>query len=256
MRPRSTPVVMLTVALAWVVSGVLVVAMVLLDAVTLGRASMTGVRALVRVWGRVVLRLLGIRLEVEGQEHLTAVRPAIVTYNHTSALDVLVGGALFPAYATAVVKHQTKWIPVVGPALLALGALFVNRGRSKAAVATLQRAVARIRERRLRVFIAPEGTRSPDGALLPFKKGPLWLAHDTDAPIVPIVILGANRLLPKGAWLPQAGVIRVRVLPPRRGDEMAAGGVTEHTEALREVYLQTLAEMRGEPFSEVFADAP
>jgi 1-acyl-sn-glycerol-3-phosphate acyltransferase len=94
------------------------------------------------------------------------------------------------------------------------------------------------------IFVAPEGTRSPNGELQTFKKGPFWLARDCEAPIVPVVISGAHQLMPKGSFRPRRGVIRVRILPRMPVSALASDDVAAQAEALRTLYQQTLDHMR------------
>lgn len=195
--------------------------------------------ALLRNWGRTLLWLIGMRVEVvEGREHLEADAAKVVTFNHTSLLDAFICTAIFPPGSTAAVKRELMYYPFVGAASWAFGFLFIDRGHSDKAKRTMARAGARMQRDRLTVFISPEGTRSRTGELLPFKKGAFHLARDAGAPIVPMVIENAMERLPMGSFAPQPGVIRVRLLAPRRMPAEQDGSLADEAEALRNLYLR------------------
>ena len=98
---------------------------------------------------------------------------------------------------------------------------------------------------RLTVFIAPEGTRTTDGSLLPFKKGALHLAQASGAPIVPVVIEGAFALHPPGRLTSRPGRVRVRVLPPWATAPLTEAAFGPQTVALRALYAVELAGTTG-----------
>ena len=243
--PRGFMVSAVIAVLGWAYTALMVVLIVIVQVVTLGQVSMTVVRRMVRLWGRGTLAMAGIRLEVEGEEHLQLEGPAVVTFNHESSLDTLITAAVLPPRGTGVAKHQARYMPFLGQGMMLLGFVFLNRGESQRAIAAMNAAVGRITSQRLIIFIAPEGTRSPDGVLQPFKKGPFWLARDCSAPIVPMVIEGGHQLMPKGSFRPRRGVIRVRVLAATKLEALSPGSVTDQASALRGRYEATLADMRA-----------
>lgn len=161
------------------------------------------------------LRAAGVRLDVDGLERLEAARPAIVVANHQSALDPLILACLLRKDFTVVAKREARFDPraLLGTALL--DPVFIDRGNSEEARASLAAVGERIRGG-TSLLIFPEGTRSPTPVLGPFRKGAFHLAAQTGAPVVPVVVHNAYDLFPKQATVIRPGTVRVTVLEPRR----------------------------------------
>ena len=105
-------------------------------------------------------------------------------------------------------------IPVFGPGWKACGHVSVDRGNREAAVEALQQAWREIHEDHLTMILFPEGTRSPDGRLKPFKKGAFVLAIQGQVPLVPVAVLGSRRIMGKGETRIRSGPIRIRFGAP------------------------------------------
>jgi 1-acyl-sn-glycerol-3-phosphate acyltransferase len=162
-----------------------------------------------------VIELADIRLEVSGADAIPADRAYVFMSNHQSHLDIPVIYATVPARTLRMVaKAELFRIPVWGKAMRAAEMVEVNRGNRRQAVASLERAAQTIASG-VSIWIAPEGSRSRTGELLPLKKGGFHLARQTGAPIVPIAISGTRHILPPGARGMVRGC-RVRVVygPP------------------------------------------
>jgi 1-acyl-sn-glycerol-3-phosphate acyltransferase len=217
---------------------------------TLGQCAPWLSPILLRFWGRNILRIQGVTLEVEGAEHLAGRAMRVATFNHTSTLDAMIVPALCPQGGVAAIKREVLYLPFVNLAVWSMGFLLIDRGRSARAQRLLQSAAARMARQRLTVFIAPEGTRSPDGALQPFKLGAFHVALASGAPIVPVVIDGAYDLMPRQRSWCAPGRVRVRILPPIDTTGLTREGLAALAESLHDTYARTLAEMRGtEPAS-------
>ncbi len=198
---------------------------------------------LVRVWGRVPLWLLGVRLEVEGwKEHLQSEGPKLVLFNHVSVLDLLVLAALCPRRPIVMYKKELGRVPGLGWALRSLGMISVDRSDHEAAIASMHEAGRRIRAEDAQVLIAPEGTRSRRGGLQRFKLGAFHMAAETGVPVVPMVMRGIEGVLPMGAWVVRSGVVRVDYLEPIETEGWSAERAREHAEAVRGVFLGYLRE--------------
>jgi 1-acyl-sn-glycerol-3-phosphate acyltransferase len=168
---------------------------------------------LARFGVRVSCRLAGIRVVLEGTEHLRAPRNTILMPNHTSHLDAALLFGLLPVEFKAVVKRELYRFPFVHYCLKFAGFIDVNRKdpiQSKRAIA---RAVESLKAGS-NFIIFPEGTRSRTGQLGEFKKGGFVVAIDAGSRIVPVAILGAHLLLPPGGFRIRPGTVRVRVLDP------------------------------------------
>ena len=147
-----------------------------------------------------------------GAERLR-LRPAVFVFNHQSGVDPILLCALLRGGFTGVAKHEVRRHPVLGPAFAFAGTVFIDRGDREQAVGALEEAVAVLRSG-IAVAIAPEGTRSHGQALGPFKKGAFRLALAARAPIVPIVLHDAWRVLPRDAWVMTAATVHASVLEP------------------------------------------
>lgn len=165
-------------------------------------------------WGRAMIRLAGVKVTLEGATREKMDRPLVVVANHQSWFDVFVLGGLLPGRARFVAKEELRRIPLFGAAWETCGHIRVNRGDRAEAVRSLNEAGTRIRDERLNVILFPEGTRSPDGHLLPFKKGAFVLAIQTGVPLLPVGISGSRAVMPKGSFRIRPGEIRVRVGEP------------------------------------------
>jgi 1-acyl-sn-glycerol-3-phosphate acyltransferase len=145
---------------------------------------------------------------VSGRENIPPVGTAtVLVTNHSSTLDLLVVGHALGRPGRFLAKAEATSTPVMGPYMLAMGAIPTRRdGTDTAAL----RATLEILEGGGLVGLAPEGTRSADDTVGPYDSGFVWLAARTGALILPAAIFGARRLMPKGALVPRRGRIWVR----------------------------------------------
>ena len=188
--------------------------------------------------------LAGVRLDVQGAEHLAA-RPAVFLFNHQSQLDVLVLAKLLRgglhrrrqegAWRT---RRASGWCS--------------GSPTSPSSTAATRRRPARRWSRRcsacatgISLVIAPEGTRSATPTLGPFKKGAFHVAMQAGVPIVPVVIRNAGELMWRGATTIQSGTVQVRVLPPIPTDGWTVEELDERVAEVRGQYLETLANWSG-----------
>ena len=125
--------------------------------------------------------------------------PYIYVFNHTSLLDTFVMITVIPEFTGAIGKKEQFDVPLWGWILRRWGAVPIDRKDAKDAIQRMDKVEEAVHSG-LSLLIAPEGTRSPDGALLPFKKGPFHIALNTKTPIVPVAIKGAYRAKNKNSW--------------------------------------------------------
>jgi 1-acyl-sn-glycerol-3-phosphate acyltransferase len=125
-------------------------------------------------------------------------QPVIFMSNHESQLDPPILVAALPLPAVYIGKKELKYVPFIGWASWAAGVIFIDRGDRERAIRSIQDAARQIRGGK-NVVIFPEGTRSPTGQMLPFKKGGFALAMDAGVPIVPMATVGGFQALPSGS---------------------------------------------------------
>jgi 1-acyl-sn-glycerol-3-phosphate acyltransferase len=194
------------------------------------------------LWGRVILKLIGVRLEVRGQENLPQnARGYLYLFNHTSYMDIIAMISGLPKIPKFGAKIELFSIPFFGSAMRALGNLPIARDQRHEVLKLYKEAEARVD--RGEVFaLAPEGTRQSGGQLGRFKKGPFIFAVGAKMPIVPLVIVGAEQVQPKGSFLMNVGqwtrTIVLQILPPID----AAAFANEKIEVLQEVTKAAMAK--------------
>lgn len=146
-------------------------------------------------WADRIVRRAEIDLHVHGLEHVDPAVPHVLMSNHQSHFDIFVLFKAFPGVLRMVAKIELARVPVLGDAMSAAEFVFLDRGDRAHAHAALRLAAERLRSG-VNVWIAPEGTQSRDGALLPFKKGGFVLAEEAGASILPVTVDGTRHVLP------------------------------------------------------------
>ncbi|MBN1613672.1 MAG: 1-acyl-sn-glycerol-3-phosphate acyltransferase [Deltaproteobacteria bacterium] len=166
-----------------------------------------------KVWAHVMLIVTGVRTEIRGREKIEAGRSYIIISNHQSLFDI-------PALVTRlgiqfrwVIKKELLKVPLFGYALWASKNIFIDRSDRGQAVESIREGLKRLPPG-VSVMVFAEGTRSPDGAIRPFKKGGFVIAIDNGLPILPVTVNGSRRVLPKGSMAYSSGSIEVVVGDP------------------------------------------
>ena len=152
--------------------------------------------------------MVGVRWETVGLERLDPERTYIFMANHQSNIDPPVFVPLIGRRVFILVKKELFKIPIFGYAMRRARFIAVDRSNREAAVESVRQAIE-VLNSGLSLMAYPEGTRSCDGRLLPFKKGPFHLAMDSGIPVVPVTIVGAHEVWPKGKFRLSPGLIRV-----------------------------------------------
>ena len=197
-----------------------------------------------RLWSPILIMTGGARVVVTGQENVDPKRPTIYVSNHQSSLDIPIHFVTVPVNFRYVAKHQLKYVPLVGWYLWMAGHIFVNRGQRDKAIASLDAAAKKIREG-TSVFLYPEGTRSDDGRVLPFKKGPFALALKSRVPVVPITIEGSGSVMPKNSWDIKPGPVYVKIGKPIDTSGFAEDDREGLAKAVRDVIIAQSLELGG-----------
>ena len=166
-----------------------------------------------RLWGKLLLRLLGVSPQVEGMEHLTPGQTYVFAANHRSQFDIFVLLAVLPGEFGWVAKKALFQIPVFGQALGRMGNIPIDRTNLQQAIKSLNQAADLVRGGRS-VIIFPEGTRATTRELLPFKKGVFIMAAKAGQPIVPVSISGTMAIQPRGSLFVRPGPVKVVISTP------------------------------------------
>ena len=193
---------------------------------------------------RTAIRVAGIRIQIQGQEKIPAGRACIFMANHVSNLDAPALIPNLPGRTSVFLKRPLMKLPILGYAFKLGEFIPVDRGGD---VENAQLAVGdalRVLSNGLHITTFVEGMRSLDGRLLPFKKGPFYLAKDSGAPCVPVSIYGTEQILPWGSKRIHPGTAHIVFHPPIDPDDYATRD--ELSEAVREGIASALPEwMRG-----------
>jgi 1-acyl-sn-glycerol-3-phosphate acyltransferase len=193
---------------------------------------------------RAAFRLAGIRVEVEGRERVPAHTACIFMANHVSNLDPPALLPRIPGRTSVFVKRSLMKIPVLGYGFRLGDLIPVDRdGRVESAQESIVQA-RRVMADGLHITTFVEGTRSRDGRMLPFKKGPFYLAKETGAPCIPVSIFGTEGMMAKGSLKIHPGTAHITFHEPVYPDNYATR--EELLEAVRAAIASGLPEwMRG-----------
>ncbi|MBI2355563.1 MAG: 1-acyl-sn-glycerol-3-phosphate acyltransferase [Deltaproteobacteria bacterium] len=165
-----------------------------------------------RLWARLALRLAGVRVTLLGAEHLPD-GPVIFMSNHQSGFDILALLAALPCKFYWIAKKELFDIPVFGTSMRRGGYIPLDRGDGRKALKSMNNAAEIIKAGKS-VVMFPEGTRTKNGNLLPFKRGGFMLALKAGVPVVPITINGSGRVNPAGRIRLYRGNISIDLHPP------------------------------------------
>jgi 1-acyl-sn-glycerol-3-phosphate acyltransferase len=160
---------------------------------------------------RAAVGIAGVRVRVEGAGSIPS-GVCIFAANHVSNMDPLAFVPAIPRRVAILVKKEVFRIPVLGTAMRMAKLVPVDRENREAAAGSVDTAVKYLKEG-LSFAVYPEGTRSSDGRLLPFKKGTFLIAIRAGVPVVPVSIIGAQDLLRKGEWSVHPGEVVIRFGP-------------------------------------------
>ncbi|MCH2101411.1 MAG: 1-acyl-sn-glycerol-3-phosphate acyltransferase [Planctomycetes bacterium] len=197
---------------------------------------------MIRRWGMGILKILGIRIEVHGQEHLQVNASRIVLFNHVNVLDLAVLAAVWSEGCSVIYKKEFHKIPIMGRLMAFFGMIPIDRSNRERAVKSMSEAAKMAREQNKKVMVSPEGTRSRDGKLDIFKRGPFHLAMEAGAPVVPFIMRGLETLVSGHIKPPRTGVVRVDILDPISTENWTRKSLDSHVKEVRQIFLQYLPD--------------
>jgi 1-acyl-sn-glycerol-3-phosphate acyltransferase len=189
------------------------------------------VTLITRTWGRVLIRLCGIRVEIEGFENLAGLKHYVLVANHQSFFDIFACSAYMPGEPRFVAKKELLKIPVIGYAMDRGGHIIIDR---EAGGREIRKAIALIRSG-LDVIVFAEGHRYNDNRVHEFNDGAAWLAILSQLPVVPMSISGSGRFFPRGAKVVVPGLtMKMRIGKPIATEGMRSADRGELTRKLEE----------------------
>ncbi|MDO9558335.1 MAG: lysophospholipid acyltransferase family protein [Syntrophales bacterium] len=166
-----------------------------------------------RIWAKILLLLSSTRVEVVGAENVLIGKPQIFMSNHQSDFDILIVLGFIPGQFRWIAKKEIFKIPIFGGAMRNAGYIEIDRQNHEKALKSLDIAAQKIREGKS-VMTFPEGTRSKDGVMKPFKQGMFHLAIKAGVPIVPVSIIGAGAIMPKRSLRINPGKVTIMIDKP------------------------------------------
>lgn len=167
----------------------------------------------IRFWARAWSTLSGINYEFHGRANLNPKSPYIYIFNHTSFIDAPIIPLTIPQQVRVIGKKELSKIPLFGWVLSRV-AVWVDRSDTHSRKISVEQLIKFLKQG-ISVVVSPEGTRNDTEELLfPFRRGAFRLAVETQTPIAPIAIIGANKIMKKGSWLIRPGKVRVYLSTP------------------------------------------
>jgi 1-acyl-sn-glycerol-3-phosphate acyltransferase len=200
-----------------------------------------------RICGRMFsiggLKLLGIKMTVEGKENLINLEPSIVIANHQDNLDLFVHGGVIPKRTVSVGKKSLRYLPLFGQVYWLSGNIMIDRKKSKASIDSMTQTTEALKHKSTSIWVFAEGTRNKGNNLLPFKKGAFHMAKQANAPILPICASAYPKHINLNKW--HAGEIKVRILPPIPTKNIAKEDLNTFSQSVHEKMYQAIEELNS-----------
>jgi 1-acyl-sn-glycerol-3-phosphate acyltransferase len=193
-----------------------------------------------RVWARSLLSVSGVRVTVDGLEHIDPAGSYVFATNHASYMDTPVVLSSIPIQFRFLAKRGLFKIPFLGTHLGQAGHIPVPRDDPRASVKTMQTAADVVQKRGISLLIFPEGGRSHDGVMQPFKEGAAYIAIRAGVPIVPAALIGTHNVLPYGSGTPLPGGVTLRIMKPIETSGMSLKDRHALTERVHVLILQAM----------------
>jgi 1-acyl-sn-glycerol-3-phosphate acyltransferase len=203
---------------------------------------------LARIWSKSCLLSFGIRIRITGAEHIKQGQNYVYAANHSSYFDIPILIGYIPDNIRLTLRSSLTRIPIWGWALLVSPFLILDRSNPIRAQRTIGKAIEKIRKGASVLFF-PEGTRTMNGTMQPFKRGAFHLAREAGVPILPVALIGAYEILPRNKWLPKWGhSTEIRIGEPvylqQILQESSSTGKAEETRLMQEAERR-VREMLG-----------
>lgn len=197
-----------------------------------------------RTWSWLILKTSGIRVRVEGREHVDPTQAAIYCVNHPSAMDIPILFVNLPVQFRFLAKRELFDWPFLGWHLRRSGHIAVNRGRPREAMKSFEEAAAKVQSG-VPVVTFPEGTRSRTGDLLPFKAGSFYLAILAGVPVVPITLNGTRYVHEPNTYHVRAGQTEMTIHAPIPTVGMNVRDANKLSDLVREKIVSRMRPLAG-----------
>ena len=165
------------------------------------------------LWCRLLCQWNGVEVKVTGLEHILTDKSQIFVSNHQGYFDIFALSGFLPVQIRWVAKSSLFKIPFMGWAMTAAGYIRVERGDRKKSYQAFMQTVEKVKQGSS-VIIFPEGTRSEDGTVGPFKKGSNLISSRSNSPMVPVTIVGSGDIIKKGSAIINPGTVQIIISPP------------------------------------------
>ncbi|HYP25424.1 MAG TPA: lysophospholipid acyltransferase family protein [Blastocatellia bacterium] len=200
----------------------------------------------VRFFVRLGLALVGVRVSVKGLEHLDPKQSYIFTPNHQSFIEVPLLVTYLKRNPAFLAKKEVFRYPLFGYGIGLMGVVPVDRSNTQSAIESARAATEMLRRGKSYV-VYPEGTRSRDGRLLPFKKGAFFMAMTAGVPVVPLTISGSTKIMPKGEIKIYPATVRITAHEPISTEGYSKENISELMALTRERIASALPENEAAP---------
>ncbi len=196
------------------------------------------------IWSRIHAWLVPIYVKVTGRRHIVKNQSYVVIANHQSAFDIFVLYGFLNIDFKWVMKQELRKVPGIGIGCEKVGHIFIDRSNHEAALASINAAKKKIVNGTSVIFF-PEGTRSMDGRIMPFKKGGFKMALDLNLPILPVTLSGTRDVLPCKTLDLFPGKVEMKIHPPIRVEGYTKDNITVLMEKVRHVMVQEIDAKLG-----------
>ena len=192
-----------------------------------------------RRWAQSGLRMNGSSIKVVGIENVPTSGGVLFVANHQSNFDIPIMVGHVPRDKGFIAKLELLKVPTFSRWMKYIGCIFIDRKDPRQSLTAINDAAARLRAGHS-IVIFPEGTRSADGTVGPFKAGGMKLATKATVPIVPVTIIGSKNIMPKGTSLIKSAFVEVRISPPLMQDEFKGLDSNHISEKIRNIIIANL----------------
>lgn len=203
------------------------------------------VTPVMRLWARLFLFTTATRATVEGLERLDPRASYVFTGNHISNIDIPVMVGRLPVSVRFLAKKELFGVPVLGRAMRAIHIVETDRKAGPMAHNEINEQVSRVIAEGLSLVIYPEGTRSRNAELMPFKKGAFRIAIDNGMPVVPVTICGSDRVWKPGSKLIRGGPVRLVIHEPIATTGLTQADIGELRDRVRRVVEESYLALRS-----------